>query len=204
MYPLHINELTIDRIAQWPLSLKAVLTGLIWALTGSVGYWLVISANLENLSVLRQAERQLKTTFETRQSAVSSLPAYKKAVQDMQHHVDKALKRLPKENEMPALLEAISMAGIETGLQCQLFAPQTEVPHDFYWELPIKMQLTGNYHQLATFLSRITTMKRIVTLHDFVIQKLTTEEDAPTESSHQAEDILEMTITAKIYWYRTL
>jgi type IV pilus assembly protein PilO len=108
------------------------------------------------------------------------------------------LKLLPAKNEMPGLLEEISKTGVTVGLKFDLFAPQPEIKHDFYIEVPIKITVVGSYMQLATFLSRVAEMSRIVTLHEFTISGLSSK-DTKTPS----EDILVMSITAKIYRYRS-
>ena len=60
----------------------------------------------------------------------------------------------------------ISQTGLAAGLQEKLFQPQPEVKKDFYAELPIKIRLTGSYHQFGEFVSGIAALPRIVTLHD--------------------------------------
>ena len=116
------------------------------------------------------------------------------------------LKQLPTQNEMPGLLEDISKTGIASGLVFELFAPLPEVLHDFYIELPIKTVMVGNYHQFAIFLSRVAQMSRIVTLHDFTIERWASDNGKPKDTlDHQdtSGDQLRMEMTIKIYRYRT-
>lgn len=99
---------------------------------------------------------------------------------------------------MPGLLEEISKTGVASGLRFDLFAPQPEVVHDFYVELPIKIAVVGTYFQLAMFISRVAQMNRIVTLHDFTIEGVSSKDQKAVSG-----DELVMNITAKIYRYRT-
>lgn len=99
---------------------------------------------------------------------------------------------------MPGLLEEISKTGVASGLTFELFAPQPEVSHDFYVELPIKISVVGTYFQLAMFVSRVAQMNRIVTLHDFSIEGVSSKDQKIVSG-----DELVMNITAKIYRYRT-
>ena len=62
-------------------------------------------------------------------------------------------KQVPAKNEMPGLLEEISKTGTSVGLKFELFAPQPEVKHDFYYELPIKISVIGTFMQLAEFMT---------------------------------------------------
>ena len=46
---------------------------------------------------------------------------------------------------------------------------RARISKDFYAELPIKIRLTGNYHEIGSFVSGIAALPRIVTLHDIEI-----------------------------------
>ena len=80
------------------------------------------------------------------------------------------LRQLPGKTEVPNLLVDISQTGLAAGLEEQLFQPAPEVKKDFYAELPIKIRLSGGYHQLAQFVSGIAALPRIVTLGDIEIK----------------------------------
>lgn len=152
----------------------------------------------EQYESLKQQEAPLKARFELKQHQASNLHAYQNQMKIMQERFGHMLKQLPAQNEMPGLLEDISKTGVASGLTFELFAPLPEVSHDFYIELPIKIAVVGHYHQLAVFVSRVAQMKRIVTIHDFVIEPVASEQ-RKNETGNQ----LVMKMTAKIYRYRT-
>ncbi len=101
------------------------------------------------------------------------------------------LRQLPGKTEVPNLLVDISQTGLAAGLEEKLFQPLGEVQKEFYAELPIKIRLTGSYHELGNFVSGIAALPRIVTLHDIVIKPQQTE----------AYDELILDVTAKTYRY---
>ncbi|MFI4919381.1 MAG: type 4a pilus biogenesis protein PilO [Legionellales bacterium] len=198
MNKISFNELTLDNIGQWPMPMKiGVILG-INILIIVLGYWLIIKANFGDFAMLSQQEATLKTEFELKQHQASNLQAYHLQLESMNERFGALLKQLPAKNEMPGLLEEISKTGIASGLKFELFAPQPEVVHDFYVELPIKITVEGTYSQLARFLSRVAEMNRIVTLHEFSVEGLSSMKDKTV-----SEDELVMNITAKIYRYRT-
>ncbi|KTD31374.1 type IV pilus biogenesis protein PilO [Legionella moravica] len=163
----------------------------------ALGYWLVVKANFEQYETLQTQEATLREEFEKKQHQASNLQAYRNQLQLMNERFGTMLRQLPAKNEMPGLLEEISKTGVTSGLNFELFAPQAEVVHDFYIELPIKITVVGTYMQLAIFLSRVAEMNRIVTLHEFTIQG-----ESSKDSKTVSEDELVMNITAKIYRYR--
>ena len=101
------------------------------------------------------------------------------------------LRQLPGKTEVPNLLVDISQTGLAAGLQEKLFQPEPEVKKDFYAELPIKIRLTGSYHQFGEFVSGIAALPRIVTLHDIEIKP----------DDKDAYDQLSLELTAKTYRY---
>ena len=111
--------------------------------------------------------------------------------------------------EVTGLLEDISKAGIASGLEFELFAPQQEVQHEFYSELPIRMSVLGHYHQIGDFISRIAALDRIVTLHDFSIEPTKTKlknktlNKSASNKRSQSKNVenLTMNIVAKTYRY---
>jgi type IV pilus assembly protein PilO len=101
------------------------------------------------------------------------------------------LRQLPGETEIPSLIVDISQTGLAAGLQEKLFQPQAEIPRDFYAEKPIKIRLSGGYHEMANFVSGIAALPRIVTLHDINI----------TPEQQGSFDRLSLEVTAKTYRY---
>jgi len=82
----------------------------------------------------------------------------------------------------------ISQTGLSSGLEFELFQPLSEVPTEFYAELPISIKVKGSYHQLGEFVSGIAALPRIVTTHNLKI----------TFAGKSAGE-LTMTATAKTY-----
>ena len=122
------------------------------------------------------------------------------------------LLRLPGKTEVPGLLEDISTVGHEQGLRFSLFKPLPEVSKEFYAELPIEIQVTGNYHQLASFVSDVSALERIVTVDDFDItlnkeKSQSSQKAKPSNKTqsgnkkHAVGTSLIMKLTAKTYRY---
>jgi type IV pilus assembly protein PilO len=77
-----------------------------------------------------------------------------------------ALKLLPNEREIPTLLRSITQLGSDANLEFRLFSPNKEKARDFYIEIPVSMEVSGTYHDVATFFDKVGRMKRIVNILD--------------------------------------
>ena len=78
-----------------------------------------------------------------------------------------------------------------SGLEFEEIKLLPEAAQQFYIELPIQITVVGAYHDLATFVSGVASLPRIVTLHDFEIK--------PVEPGSTQK--LRMNILAKTYRY---
>jgi len=77
-----------------------------------------------------------------------------------------ALNLLPNKREIPSLLRSITQLGSDAELEFLLFSPNKEKARDFYIEIPVSMEVSGSYHDVATFFDKVGRMKRIVNILD--------------------------------------
>ncbi len=196
-FNINLNDLAFENISDWPKEVKLGAIVILMAVVVGLGYWVFVKSKFETYDSLQRQETDLKADFERKQHLASNLQAYRNQIEVMTELFGNMLKKLPTKDEMPGLLEDISRTGIASGLTFELFAPQKEIKHDFSIEIPIKIEVIGDYHQLAIFLSRVAEMGRIVTLHGFVIQP------AGSDKQTANQEKLIMKLTAKIYRYRT-
>ena len=82
------------------------------------------------------------------------------------------MKALPEKQEIPALLAGISQAGKVVGLEFLLFQPKAEIKKDFYAEIPVSIQVAGNYHNVGLFFDKVATLPRIVNIEKIKITPL--------------------------------
>jgi type IV pilus assembly protein PilO len=185
-----ITDLDFNESGEWPLVVKIIAVLLVCALVWGGGYYFIIKDKQAQLKTLEQKETQLKQEFETKQAKAANLEAYKEQLAEMRVMFSSMLEQLPKKSEVPELLVDVTRTGLINGLEFELFQPQGERPVDFYAELPIQMTVTGNYHQFGEFVSGLSALPRIVTMHDFSIGPL-----------NQQTGKMTMNLTAKTYRY---
>jgi type IV pilus assembly protein PilO len=177
---------------RWPLIVHIAAVALAFVVL-SIGFtylfvWNDMSSQLDRE---KSEEQGLRTEFKTKHAKAVNLAVYKQQLQDIERSFGALLRQLPGKTEVPSLLVDISQTGQSAGLSQKLFQPQPEVKKDFYAEQPIKIRLTGSYHQFGEFVSGIAALPRIVTLHDIEIKT----------DSKDAYDQLQLEVTAKTYRY---
>lgn len=189
-----LNELDFQDMGNWPLPAKVMAIILICAVILFAGYWFDTKDQQDEIDRLVQKEQKLQQDFKTNARKAANLELYKQQMTDMQQSFGAMLKQLPSKTEVAELLVDISQTGLASGLEFELFQPAAEIPKEFYAELPIKLRVTGQYHEFGNFVSGVAALPRIVTLHDFSIKpdkdgKLVMEATAKTYRYLDEEEI---------------
>lgn len=178
---------------RWPLPVRLGVVAVFFVvLAAALAYFLVWDARKDELASLQDKELGLRDEFRTKHAKAVNLDLYKQQLADIEKSFGAMLRQLPGKTEMQNLLVDISQSGTATGLNLELFQTQGEQNRDFYAEVPIKIRLTGSYHQMGEFVSAIAALPRIVTLHDVSIKSAGAKGDY---------DQLVMDVTAKTYRY---
>jgi type IV pilus assembly protein PilO len=156
----------------WPIVPRLFCALGISLMVVMAGGWLVWTSQWEELAAGQAEEVRQKQEFTEKVRQSGHLDILRQQKAQVKAQVEKLERQLPGKSEMDALLSEINQAGINRGLQFELFKPGQVRLHDFYAELPIEIKLTGNYHALAGFTSDIANLQRIVTLDRIAITQL--------------------------------
>jgi type IV pilus assembly protein PilO len=164
-----LNKLDLKTLADWPLPTKLVALGLLCVAIVAAGWWFDWRSGMESTDAARQKETELRGVFTSKKNQAINLEAYKKQLADIEQAFGALLKQLPNKQEMDALITDVNQAGLGRGLQFDLFKPEVETVSEFYAETPIRVKVTGGYHDVAAFVSDVSKLSRIVTLHDIAM-----------------------------------
>lgn len=179
---------------RWPFPVRALAIAICFAIVAAaLVYFFVWQDRMPQLKQRQDQEQQLRNEYRSKHAKAVNLAVYKQQLADIEKSFGALLRQLPSKTEVPNLLVDISQTGLAAALQEKLFQPGQEVKRDFYAELPIKITLTGSYHDFGAFVSGIAALPRIVTLHDIQI--------TPVSDKAAGFDNLTMDVTAKTYRY---
>jgi len=188
---IDLSDLDFNNVGSWPAAVKFIAGVLLLVTVAALGY----NFHLKDLQVQlesKQAEEvALKEQFSSKAFQSANLDAYKEQMQEMEVSFGALLKQLPSDTEVPGLLEDITRTGLGSGLEFEEIKLLPEAAQQFYIELPIQITVVGAYHDLATFVSGVASLPRIVTLHDFNL----------VPASGDSSSKLRMSILAKTYRY---
>jgi len=187
-----LQSLDINDVGRWPFAFRAAVIALVFVAVSTLGIWFtIIKDKAPLLERAQQEEQELRIAFENKQRKAANYDAYRAQLSQIEQSFGTMLRQLPGKTEIPSLIVDISQTGLAAGLQEKLFRPEAEIPRDFYAEKPIRIRLSGGYHEIANFVSGIAALPRIVTLHNIDI----------TRENNDSFDQLSLEVTAQTYRY---
>ena len=189
-----LGEVDYTDISSWPHALKLIASLLVGILILVAIFFMFYQPKLKSIEAAEIQENNLKSQFEKKQKLAVNLPAYQAQMVEIKDRFDEVLQQLPDKSEVPALLNDISQAGKEQGLVFERFKPSRAVQKNFYVQLPIEIEASGDYHQLASFISTIANFKRVVTVGNLEITRRAVKLEEDTSSTP-------LDFTADLYTY---
>ncbi|MCS5671091.1 MAG: type 4a pilus biogenesis protein PilO [Vicinamibacterales bacterium] len=186
-----INDLDVNNAGIWPAPIKAIVISIVVGLILGGGYWFLVKDQYVRLEQVERTEQDLRKKYEQKAYQVANLEVFKAQMAEMEETFGALVRQLPSETEVPGLLEDITNTALGSGLNLQEVKLQPEQRRDFYAELPINIRVSGSYHELASFVSSVAGLPRIVTLHDLTIE--------PSDGDGER---LNMQVVARTYRYR--
>lgn len=168
---MNLSEINwdINTAGSWPLPLK-IISGFI-VCSAVVGAWVYYDTldQIAELEKVEKKEKELRSSFEIKQRKAINLQDYRDQLKQIESSLMEMIRQMPTKAEVASLLVDISQTGLASGLEFRLFRPMGEIRKEFYSELPISIQVIGQFEELGLFVSGLASLPRIVTVHNVSI-----------------------------------
>jgi type IV pilus assembly protein PilO len=128
--------------------------------------WFLIKPKYENIGKLEKQLAQVQQQLNKAKKNARELNDWRNKMKKKEAQYATVMRALPEKEEIPSLLAGISEAGKDAGLEFLLFQPKPESAKDFYAEIPVDINVTGSYHQVALFFDKVAHLPRIVNIRD--------------------------------------
>ncbi len=165
----------LDNLTDWLneqtlVTKLGIFVGLILIISGAYWYffWSPNNQQLTNLNSSLQTKKKKLTELE---NIKKDLPKFIAENERLEKEFTIASLKLPKEEEIPALINSVYSDISASGLEPVVFAPKAQANKDIYAEIPIEMKVKGNYFELANFFDRISRLPRIVNVRNLNLKR---------------------------------
>lgn len=132
-------------------------------LVGGFTYFAYLPKHKEIVK-LETEYKKLAQKLDRAKKTAKQLNYYRSKMKAAEAQFNIVMKALPEKEEIPTLLNGISQAARDAGLDITKFQPNPEIAKEFYAEVPITINVAGNYHNVAMFFDKISKLPRIVTI----------------------------------------
>ncbi len=187
-----MNQL-IERFYKMPRSQRFLTFGASYIVLLIIAFFLLISPTLDGISSANAANIELTRKRDEAQRRAANKPAFEAELSELNIQLKKALRELPEDREIPALLSDIDTLARKSGLEVRKFQPLPEIMKEYYAEVPVQIVMDGTYHEVGIFFDRVSKLSRIVSVNDVVIGE-------PKDVGGQTQ----LTVSGKVVTYRFL
>lgn len=158
-------DISVERIEKLPTAQKVLIVVAVIVLIYVLYYVLWVSKQHTTIKDKEKKLSDLNREVAKGQSVLQDIEHFKQIQEKLNQQLREAEKKLPKEAEIPQLLEKISELARGNLLVFPTFHPDKSpkpAGGGVYQQIFIDINLTGGYHQIARFLDQVSKLERIV------------------------------------------
>ncbi len=161
----------LDKINEIDSKQRLIILGLVLILLAA-GFWYgVWKPKHETIVTLEDQLTKNKSRLGQLQMVAKEIERFKQEAKGLELTLAVLKTKLPQSKEIPTLLRDISQAGIEGGLQFDMFRPAGEEKKEFYAEVPVEISIRGPYHNIGMFLDKVAHLPRIVSVSNLILSQ---------------------------------
>ena len=181
--------LDLDGLMKLAPKMKALLIRLVIVVLGYFAFTFFVQSAMDKHLDLSTKLTDLRQQVVEKEKTAAQMSRYIREIAEARELFRTALLKLPGEKEIPELLASIATAGRNAGVDFVTFepkpqerkppetkpaapkppAPATKAPEKFYEEIPVKVQLTGSFHNTLSFFEATAKLPRIVNIEDIAM-----------------------------------
>jgi len=170
-------KIKLDFIEKIPPRQRILLVAFILLAIGGAYFYILLQPVYDTRVSLDKKLSELNQQIAAKQAIVNEIQKGKKEINALKSNLELALTKLPDQKEIPNLLASISESGREQGLDMTLFEPLTPVQKEYYMEIPAKVSVVGNFHNVVLFFEKVARLSRIVNITDIAMAESKTKAD---------------------------
>ncbi|MBW1700678.1 MAG: type 4a pilus biogenesis protein PilO [Deltaproteobacteria bacterium] len=159
-----MQESLIEKVEKIKMLYRILILAGTFLLLASVFVFLVYLPKAEKISQTTKEIAGLQKQINKARITIKDLAKLEKEEAQVDSQFKEALRLLPDKREIPSLLRSVTQLGNQSNLKFRLFRPMNERPRDFFIEIPVSVEVSGKYHNVALFFDRVGRMKRIINI----------------------------------------
>lgn len=193
-----VKTINLEDYGSWSKPVKALSWMLIFGVTAAASNYLVVQPVIEQVNSIQEERIFLLESYQTKKASLVGAEMYQAQLVEVEKKFNEQLSQLPKESEIPGLVEDISILGGSSGLKLGNIELDEEIKKEVFIEQPISITAKGDFHSFGRFISSISTLPRIVAIKNFNVK---TEPPVEGDTSNSGYPTVSYVIKANTYRY---
>lgn len=182
-----LNDLDFSSIGTWPKNRQISFLIFVVTIIFTIGYFFDLKSKISEFDSCQETLVKNKSVYIKKVKESKGYEKLNMQKKMLEQKVSELLYKLPESSRVPDLLKLLSQEASLCNLKYKLIETKNINDKDFYYEMPIKLELNGGYHDFGKFIEALSKLNRIVTINDFSIEN--------------CEMGLSMKLEIKAYWY---
>lgn len=159
-------EQLIDKISKAPPAAKYGGILAVLVVLTAANYFLMVQPTEDAIAVQRMQLTKLEQSLGEKKAIAQNLNERRKEMDELEQKLAEALTQLPAEKDIDELMRQLNDIGKKSGLEISKIEPGAEAKEQFFSRIPVKMEVVGNYHEIAMFFQEVANMRRIVNVNN--------------------------------------
>ncbi len=133
------------------------------SLAGAGGfYYFYEMPTQEQITARQQDLDSINARIDKGRATARKLNEFRREVSELEARLESLKAILPEEKDAADLLRRVNTLALQSSLTIRGFRPQAINTRQIHAEWPITLELEGTYHNLGTFLDRVSKFPRII------------------------------------------
>lgn len=158
----------LDQFAKAPPATKFGGLAIAVILMTVANFFMAVSPTEDSIKIEIAQRRTLDLELAEKSEIAQNLNDRRREMDVLEQKLAEALTELPEKKDIEELLAQINDIGKKSGLEISSVTPDKEFVGggEFFARIPLKMTVSGNYHEIALFLQEMANMRRIVNVNN--------------------------------------
>lgn len=163
-------EELINKVVKAPLPVRIGGIVTLIVLVSVVNFFVFVQPLEQSIEDQAATQRKLDSQLAEKNEIAQNLNERRRELDQLEQKFAEALTELPEHADLEELLAQLNDVGKKAGLEIQRVQPGVEAAAGFYAKIPVKMEVTGNYHEIAMFFQEVSNLRRIVNVSDISLK----------------------------------
>ncbi|MCJ2378787.1 type 4a pilus biogenesis protein PilO [Vibrio sp. ZSDZ34] len=172
---MDLSDFEWDELPYWSWTMRGACLSLLLMVLLAAFSWMIVYPGYAELNQEKLREHMLLNNLRHSAKKAAMLPQLQVQLSDLNNRYDHLMQQLPVQKELASLLAAVNEEGVKQSLIFTRIDWGKWHSSELLNELPLDIELTGDYQNIGYYVEAIAALPRIVLFEDAEWQRVSQE-----------------------------